>query len=124
MTKEKAKELIEIYGNAWVKQDPALILSIFTLDATYLDPHEGEQRGHSGIRSYWQSKVVDSQKDISFELRNLWLDGETVVAEWHAVFTDIKRNLIIDMNEIGLFQIQGDKFNSLREYYMTKKKPA
>jgi limonene-1,2-epoxide hydrolase len=123
MTKEKARELIEIYGRAWVTQDPELVLTIFTPDTTYFDPKEGEKVGHARIKAYWQNKVVESQKDISFKLLNIWLDGETVISEWHAVFTDTKLKLIIDMTEVGIFEVEGDKFKSLREYYRTTKKP-
>lgn len=123
MTRERATELLEIYGQAWVKRDPNLILSIFTPDATYLDPAEGKQVGHAGIKAYWQSKVVDSQKDITFKLQNIWVEGETVIAEWHADFTDTKRRLKISLDEVAIFTTQGDKFSALREYYRAEKKP-
>ena len=97
MTKESALELLNIYGKAWVTQDPDLILSIFTPSAIYNDPHEPENHGHEGIRKYWLEKVVGQQKDISFKLLNCWVaeGGGTIVAEWHAKFTDVKRNLRI-----------------------------
>jgi|SRR3989344_2036805 len=123
MTKEKATELITIYGEAWVTQDPKLILTIFTPDATYFDPHEGEQKGHQGISTYWQSKVVESQKDISFKLLNVWVDGETVIAEWNAKFTDLKKGVAIDMHQVAIFETREEKFSSLREYYWTVKTP-
>ncbi|MEI8123703.1 MAG: nuclear transport factor 2 family protein [bacterium] len=45
MTKETAKKLLNIYGEAWVTRNPDLIVSIFTDDATYNDPHEPENIG-------------------------------------------------------------------------------
>jgi hypothetical protein len=74
MTKEKALELLNIYGKAWVTRDPSLIVTIFTEDATYNDPHEPENIGRDAIRNYWVSKVVGEQKDISFKLLNHWID--------------------------------------------------
>jgi ketosteroid isomerase-like protein len=121
MTKERAMELIKIYGEAWESRDADRILEVFTPGATYFDPKEGLQKGHAGIKAYWESKVIGSQKDIRFKLLNLWLDGETVIAEWNAVFTDTARNLLIDMTEVAIFTVEGDQFSSLREYYRTTK---
>lgn len=123
MTKEEAKKLIEIYGRAWETKDPNLIISIFTQDATYNDPHEPINEGREAIRKYWISKVVGEQDNIHFSLRNLWLDGETVIAEWDATFTDIKRNLQIEMTEVAIFGIREGKFFSIREYYKTIRTP-
>ncbi len=124
MTKEKALELIEIYGKAWVTRDPDLIVSIFTEDATYNDPREPENIGREAIRSYWISKVIGEQDDISFNLKNLWIEGETAIAEWFAEFTDTKRNLRISMKEVAIFTTEGEKFSSLREYYKSDKTPV
>ena len=71
MTKERALQLLEIYGKAWETRDPDLIVSIFTEDATYEDPHEPKNIGREAIRAYWISKVVGEQSDIRFELRNV-----------------------------------------------------
>lgn len=73
MTKEKALELLNIYGKAWVTQDPDLVTTIFTENATYNDPHEPENIGRDAIRAYWMSKVVGEQKDVSFKLLNYWV---------------------------------------------------
>lgn len=121
MTKEEIKKLIEMYGRAWETKDPDLIVSIFTDDATYDDPHEPINRGKEAIRQYWVSKVVGEQDQIKFYLRDFWIDGDTVIAEWDATFVDVKRNLHIDIREVAIFGIQDGKFSSLREYYKTKK---
>jgi len=123
MTKDQAIELINIYGKAWVTQDPDLIVTIFTEDATYDDPKEPKNIGIEAIRSYWVSKVVGEQADISFDLKNVWVDGENVIAEWYADFVDTKRNLKISMKEVAIFGVKGEKFSSLREYYKTEKTP-
>lgn len=123
MNRETAKRLIETYGRAWMTQDPDLIVTIFTDDATYNDPHEPENVGLEAIRKYWETKVVGEQKDIHFKLKNLWLDGDTVVAEWDASFIDKKRNLRIKMTEVAIFGVRGEKFSSLREFYKSVKEP-
>lgn len=123
MTKEKAVELLGVYGKAWETRDPDLIITIFTPDAIYNNPKEPENHGHEGIRAYWTSKVIGEQKNIHFQLRNVWIDGDSVIAEWDAKFTDTKRNLYIKINEVAIFTVQDDKFSSLREYYKSEKTP-
>lgn len=123
MTKDQAIKLLNIYGTAWVTRDPELIVTIFTEGATYHDPHEPENIGRDAIRQYWVSKVIGEQEDIIFDLRNVWMEGETVIAEWHAKFKDIKRNLMIEMDEVAIFSVDGDRFSSLREYYKSHKTP-
>ncbi|MEK7460311.1 MAG: nuclear transport factor 2 family protein [Patescibacteria group bacterium] len=123
MTKEEAIKLINLYGKAWETQNVELIASLFTDDATYNDPKELENVGLDKIKKYWEYKVIGEQKDIIFDLKNVWVDGDTVIAEWHATFKDIKRNLNIDMLETAIFTVRDGKFSSLREYYKTIKTP-
>lgn len=123
MTREEAIKLIEVYGKAWETKDPELIATIFTEEATYNDPKEPENIGLEAIKEYWKYKVIGEQDDIKFDLRHVWVDGDTVIAEWHATFKDIKRNLFIDMVEVAIFTVKGDRFSSLREYYKTVKTP-
>ncbi len=121
MTRNQATKLIETYGQAWMQRDAELILSVFTPEATYFDPAEGVVRGHAGIKKYWEDKVLDSQKDIEFKLLNVWVDNDTVIAEWNASFIDTERQLHIDMTEVAIFGVTDDKFSSLREYYRSVK---
>jgi len=121
MTRERAIELIGIYGKAWEDRDADLVLSIFTPAATYFDPREGMKTGHAEIKEYWQSKVIGSQKDVHFKLLNTWIDGDVVIAEWNVLFIDVTRNLSIDMTEVAIFTAEGELFSSNREYYRSIK---
>ncbi len=123
MTPEKAAELIEIYGRAWETRDPDLIVTIFTDEATYNDPKEPLNVGREAIRQYWVTKVIGEQDDIKFTLKHIWVDQNEVIAEWHATFKDTKRSLLIEMDEVAIFTVQGDKFSALREYYKSVKTP-
>ena len=121
MTKEEAIKLIEIYGRAWETRDPELIITLFTEEATYNDPKEPENIGRDAIKKYWETKVIGEQEHIKFKLLHVWVDGETVIAEWFATFKDIKRNLYIEMTEVAIFAVKEGKFSSLREYYKSVK---
>ncbi len=121
MNKEQATKLIEIYGKAWETRDPELISTLFTEEATYNDPKEPENIGRDAIKKYWETKVIGEQEDIKFTLLHVWIDGDDVIAEWHATFKDTKRNLLVDMTEVAIFGTKDGKFSSLREYYKSIK---
>lgn len=121
ISREDAIKLIETYGKAWETKDSELIATIFNDDATYNDPKEPLNVGVEAIKEYWKYKVIGEQDEIKFELKNVWIDGNNVIAEWRAVFKDIKRKLLIDMNEVAIFTVKDGKFSSLREYYKSTK---
>jgi hypothetical protein len=59
------RAVIDIYLRAWVSQDPDLIATIFTEDATYHERVLQEPiRNLAGIRRYWETKVVAEQANI------------------------------------------------------------
>jgi len=123
ISRENALKLIKTYGQAWETKDSELIATIFNEDAIYFDPKEPLNIGIGAIKEYWKNKVIGEQDEIKFELKNLWIDGNYVIAEWNAKFKDIKRNLLIDMNEVAIFLVKNGKFSSLREYYKSIKIP-
>ncbi|MEO5646580.1 MAG: nuclear transport factor 2 family protein [Candidatus Paceibacterota bacterium] len=123
MDKEEALKLIEIYGKAWETKDPDLIVTIFTEDATYYDPREPENIGRDAIREYWVTKVIGEQDNIKFTLKHLVVSEDIVMAEWHASFDDIKRDLHIELDEAAVFGVIDGKFSFLREYYRSVKTP-
>lgn len=121
LTKQQAREVIGIYIRAWQTQDPDLIVTIFTDSATYhervlSDPIPDRE----AIRRYWQAKVVESQANITCKLLSLYLDGETVIAEWLAEFDDVGQGVRKRMQEIAVLTFEGQLISSLREYWASE----
>lgn len=111
---------IDTYLRAWTQQDPELIVTIFTDDATYHERVLGEPiRSRAGIRDYWQSKVVQGQANIDARLLNLYTasDGTTVIAEWEATFDDRVQNVRKRIREVAILEFAGEHIASLREYW-------
>ena len=121
LTKQDVRDVIEVYIVAWEAQDPDLIVTIFTPGATY---HERVMQdpipGREAIRRYWQSKVVESQANITCRLLNLYLDGDTAIAEWEAEFDDMTQGLRKRMKEIAVLVFEGNLIASLREYWASE----
>lgn len=114
---------IDTYLRAWMQQDPDLIGTIFTDDATYHERVLEEPiRTRAGIRDYWQTKVVEGQADIDARLLNLYTatDGATAIAEWEAMFDDRAQGVRKRMREVAILEFAGDQIASLREYWASE----
>ena len=121
ITRQEARKVLETYIRAWEGQDPDLIVTIFTQSATY---HERVLQepipDRDAIRAYWETKVVESQADIRVRLLNVYLDGDTVIAEWLAEFDDVPQGVRKRMREIAVLTFEGGLIGSLREYWASE----
>ena len=121
VTKTEAREALDTYIQAWEQQDPDLIVTIFTPAATYHERVLSEPiPDRDAIRRYWQTKVVQAQANISCELLNVYIDGDTVIAEWQAEFDDIAQGVRKRMREIAVLVFEGHLIASLREYWASE----
>lgn len=120
-SRQEAREVIDTYIRAWTGQDPDLIVTIFTPSATY---HERVLQepipDRDAIRRYWQEKVVQSQANIKCTLLDMFVDGDTVIAEWEAEFDDVPQQVRKHMQEIAVLTFEGRLISSLREYWASE----
>ncbi|MFI9509155.1 nuclear transport factor 2 family protein [Nocardia sp. NPDC052566] len=121
LTRQHVRETVETYIRAWTTQDPELIVTVFTESATY---HErvlaAPIRDRDGIRAYWQSKVVEGQRDIECDLLSLYVDGEVAIAEWEARFVDVVHGVRKRMREVAILRFEGQLIAGLREYWTSE----
>jgi hypothetical protein len=129
--KQYVRDVIAVYIRAWEMQDENLILTIFTEGATY---HERVMSDpipdRDSIGAYWRSKVVEAQANITCELVNLYVDGDTAIAEWVAEFDDLAQGVRKRMKEIAVLEFVPVVANtglgfewriaSLREYWASE----
>lgn len=121
LTRPVLHEVLGIYIRAWEEQDPDLIVTAFTPDARYHERvFEEPIRGRTGIRSYWESKVVQSQANIECRLLASYLDGNAAVAEWEAHFDDLVAGVRKRMREVAILEFQDGLISSLREYWSSE----
>jgi ketosteroid isomerase-like protein len=122
-----ARKTVDTYLRAWVNQDPDLITTVFTDDATYHERVLQEPiRTKAAIREYWQTKVVKQQANIEVRLLNLYLadNRTTAIAEWEAVFDDLVQGHRKRMREVAILELAGDQIASLREYWASERLPS
>jgi ketosteroid isomerase-like protein len=122
LTKQGVREVLATYIRAWQDQDPDLIVTIFTENATYHERVlEDPIPDREAIRRYWQDKVVGAQANIRCELLSLYLDGDTAIAEWLAEFDDVEEGVRKRMREIAVLTFEGHLISSLREYWASER---
>jgi ketosteroid isomerase-like protein len=118
LAKDQVRRAIDIYLRAWMTQDPDLIVTVFTPDATYHERVLGEPiRDRAGIREYWRTKVAQDQANIHAELLSLYVDGNTAIAEWEARFDDLVQGCRKLIREVAILEFDGDRIAHLREYW-------
>jgi ketosteroid isomerase-like protein len=121
LTKQDVRDVIDVYIKAWETQDPDLIVTIFTEDATY---HERVLQApipdRDAIWEYWNTKVTQEQANIKCELLSLYLDGTTAIAEWEAEFDDVVQGVRKRMKEIAVLDFRGRRISALREYWSSE----
>ena len=113
---------VTLYKKAWIEQNPELIITIFHKDAEYGEYLlKGAYKGHLEIKNYWQRKVVEEQSKIKFELLNLYIDGDTAIAEWDAIFYSNIENKTIYLVEVAILEIVDNKVKRLKEYWHSER---
>ena len=123
LTRERAQEVLATYIEAWETQDPELICTIFTENATY---HERVLRDpipdREAIRKYWETKVGRDQANIRCHLITFYVDPgrDTLIAEWDAWFDDVAQGVRKHMREIAVMEFCGPWVVSLREYWASE----
>ena len=118
MDRSQVLSTLATYIRAWVEQDPDLILTIFSEDASYRErAYAPPFIGHDQIRSYWANKVVKSQRNIRCNLLNLYIDGNTAIAEWEAEFDDKAEGLRKRLKEVAIIEFSSGLISELREYW-------
>ena len=121
LTRQHVLEVLATHIRAWETQDPELITTIFTPEATYHERVMGDPiPDREAIRRYWVEKVVRAQGNISCRLLRLYIDGDTAIAEWEAEFDDLAQGVRKRMKEIAVLEFDGTRIRSLREYWASQ----
>jgi uncharacterized protein (TIGR02246 family) len=121
LTREHVQGVLDVYVRAWQTQDPDLIVTIFTPEATYHERVLGDPiPDREAIRRYWVDKVVNAQANITCRVLKVYVDGDTAIAEWLAEFDDVAQGVRKRMREIAVLEFSGPLISSLREYWASE----
>jgi hypothetical protein len=108
LTKQQVREVLDVYIRAWEGQDPALIVTIFTEEASYHERVMGEPiRGRDGIRDYWQTKVVGTQPTSPASCSTSTWTTARRSPSGKATFDDTAQQVGKRMREVALLTFDG-----------------
>lgn len=82
-----AQDLIARYKRAWERRDVDLAVELFSEDATCrVDPFEPDLADANAIREWWNASLARIA-NVEFDAERIWLSGDTVLASFHAAWT-------------------------------------
>jgi ketosteroid isomerase-like protein len=88
LTNGEGQDLLERYKQAWEQRDPDLAMELYRDDAEHRDhPFREAVRGANDIRAMWNDIAVN-EANVEFDAERVWVSGRTVLANFHAAYTD------------------------------------
>jgi len=119
-TDAKLARIMEAYQRAWETHDAALVVELFTEDATYQENPFGEPiRGHDGIRRYWE-EATGSHRDVHFRWQLVCSAEDLHVVEWQAEFTRADSGRRMELRGVMLVELRGERVFRFREYWLRR----
>jgi SnoaL-like protein len=88
LTPGDGQDLLETYKRAWERRDVDLAMSLYADDAEHRDhPFRDPCVGSNAIRAMWND-IAANETHIEFDAERVWVVARTVLASWHAAYTD------------------------------------
>lgn len=99
ITETDARAWIDLHTAAWVGRDAGGIADLFTPEAV-LRPSRFRPaiEGLAAIRAYWQSLLLDGQRDVHAQIEQVLVSGSQAFCNWTAHFTWLPTNGIIELD--------------------------
>ncbi len=111
------ERIMQTYGRAWETCDAALVLEVFTEDATYqADPFGAPMLGHAGIHRYWE-EATRYHRDICFRWQPISSTEGLDVVEWGVEFTRADSGRRIELRGVMFIELRGERIFRFREYW-------
>jgi hypothetical protein len=121
LRRDDVQRVLDTYVRAWETQDPDLIVTIFTEDATYHERVLADPiPDRAAIYRYWEDKVVGAQANIRCTVLEYRIIGNTVYVEWEAFFDDLAKRQKKRMKEIAVLTFRDGLVCALREYWASE----
>jgi ketosteroid isomerase-like protein len=99
VSEAEAVAWLERYRNAWIGRDTEAVLRLFTDDATYREARFVPALvGHHAIRTYWDTRVVEGQRDNAFDFELFAVRGAQAFTHWTAHFTWLPISGIMELD--------------------------
>ncbi len=121
LTHGEGQDLLERYKRAWEKRDPDAAVELYAPDAEHRDhPFRDPFMGDNGIRSMWND-ICTNQEHVEFDAERIWVAGRTVLASWHAAYTDRSSSERVRLRGFATFELDDEgRIARVREWPVSR----
>ena len=121
LTPGDGQDLLNAYKRAWERRDVDAAMALYADAAEHRDhPFRDPYVGSNAIRAMWND-IAANERHVEFDAERVWVVGRTVLASWHAAYTDRTNADRIRMR--GFMTLELDdarKVTRLREWPLSK----
>ncbi len=115
------QDVLERYKRAWEARDVDAVMELYAPDAEHRDdPFRESHQGSNAIRGMWND-IASNEVNVEFDAERIWVSGRTVLASWHAAYTDATNGDRVRMRGFATFELDaGGLIERLREWPVSK----
>lgn len=115
------QDVLERYKRAWEARDVDAVMELYAPGAEHRDdPFREPHQGSNAIRGMWND-IASNEVNVEFDAERIWVSGRTVLASWHAAYTDTTNGDRVRMRSFATFELDaGGLIERLREWPVSK----
>jgi ketosteroid isomerase-like protein len=116
-TRALGRVLMDEFGRGWSKGKVEVLLSVFTLDAVFIEtPFSEPLRGIDAVKGYW-AEVPLNQSEISFTAGEIFAAGPWFSTEFRCIFRRRRTGEWVDARGAIFCETSRDKISEMRMYW-------
>lgn len=109
LTPGDGQDLLAAYKRAWENRDPDAAMALYADDAEHrADPFEEPRVGANAVREMW-NQMAATQGNVEFDAERIWVVASTVLASYHAAYTERATALRVRRRVFVTFELNDDK---------------
>ncbi|MEO8637221.1 MAG: nuclear transport factor 2 family protein [Gemmatimonadales bacterium] len=116
-TRALGRVLMEEFGRGWSKGKVDVLMSVFTLDAVFIEtPFSEPLRGIDAVKGYW-AEVPLNQSEITFTAGEIYAAGPWFSTEFRCIFRRRRTGEWVDARGAIFCETVNDKISEMRMYW-------
>jgi ketosteroid isomerase-like protein len=116
-TRALGRSLIDTFGAGWAKGNMDLLMSVYALDAVFIEtPFTSPLRGSDAIRTYW-SEVPYNQSEVRFSSGEIYAAGPWFSTEFKCVFRRRRTGEWVEARGAIFCETADDRITEMRMYW-------
>ncbi len=121
LTPGDGQDVLERYKRAWEARDVDAVMELYAADAEHRDhPFRDPYQGANAIRAMWND-IATNEVNVEFDAERVYVAGRTVLASWHAAYTDATNGDRVRMRGFATFELDATGLiERLREWPLSR----